>query len=59
MYHNFYPGRAGDWVDATLVGVMDFDGATREIQSFQLATEKATYGKAKFDAVVRSVESGR
>ena len=55
MHHNFYPGKNGDLVDATLVGFMDFEVAEKEVRAFQLATEKAAYGKTKFDAGVRGM----
>jgi hypothetical protein len=54
MQHNFYPGRSGDMVDATIVGYMEFELAKKEIRSLKLVTEKANWGKTKFDVAVRS-----
>ena len=52
MKHQFYPHKPDDnFVDATLVGYLDFDPATRQIKSFKLVTDQATYGTTKFDAV--------
>lgn len=55
MKHQFYPGKVDDnFVDATLVGVLEFDRASRRIQKLQLITETATYGQYSFTAGLRS-----
>jgi hypothetical protein len=52
MKHTFYPHREDDnFVNATFVGFLVFDPTTHKIRSLRLATENATYGKTKFDAV--------
>ncbi|OAI42293.1 hypothetical protein AYO40_00175 [Planctomycetaceae bacterium SCGC AG-212-D15] len=56
MKHAFYNTRPDDnFVDATLVGVLDFDPATRHVRSLRLITEGATYGPYTFKAGLRSL----
>jgi hypothetical protein len=56
MTHQFYPGRADDnVVDATAVGYLDFETATKRVRSMRLVTDRATYGTGKLEVVVRSV----
>ncbi len=54
MKHPFYHKDDDNFVDATIVGVLDYDQATKKIRSLQLATDKATYGRTTFGVVVRS-----
>ena len=45
MKHPFYPGRDDDnFVDAKIVGLIEFDPAKPHIHSMQIATDDATYG---------------
>ena len=56
MTHRFYPGRDDDnVVDATVVGYLDFETATRQVRRMRLVTDRATYGTGKLEVVVRSV----
>jgi hypothetical protein len=56
MKHPFYPKREdGRFVDASLVGFLEFETSGARIRSLQLATEQATYGQTLFGVVVRSV----
>jgi hypothetical protein len=56
MSHRFYPRREdGNMVDATVVGYLDFEPATRRVRRLRLATDEATYGKGTLDVAVRSV----
>lgn len=56
MKHTFYPKRADDnFVDATVVGYMDFEPGTGRVRTLKLATDRATYGKTKFDVGVETV----
>jgi hypothetical protein len=43
------------FVDAVLLGFVEFDVKTRQIQRFRLVTKKATYGEEEFLAALRSV----
>jgi hypothetical protein len=54
MKHTFYHKDDDNSVDATIVGILDYDAATKTVRSLQLATEKATYGRTTFGVVVRS-----
>lgn len=45
MKHSFYPGRDDDnFVNATIVGLIEFDPVKPQIHSLQIATDGATYG---------------
>jgi hypothetical protein len=44
MKHPFYHKHDGNFVDATLVGVLEFEPATEKIRSLQLVTSRAMYG---------------
>jgi hypothetical protein len=56
MKHPFYPHRDDDkFVEATILGALDFDIASRRLRSIRLATERATYGTQAFGVAVRSV----
>jgi hypothetical protein len=54
LKHTFYHKDDDNFVDATIVGILDYDPATKTIRSLQLATDKATYGRTTFGVVVRS-----
>jgi|SRR5579872_4532445 len=56
MERSFYPGRT-DYkpLEATIIGFMDFDPTHRRIESFALATEKATYGSDGFVAALHAL----
>jgi hypothetical protein len=54
MKHTFYHKDDDNVVDATFVGILDYDRAAKKIRSLQLATDKATYGRITFGVVVRS-----
>jgi hypothetical protein len=48
MKHPFYPGRDDDnFVNATIIGLLEFDPAKPQIHSLQIVTANATYGGAK------------
>lgn len=55
MEHSFYGKPDGKFVEASLVGFVDFDPATREIRLLRLVTDEASYGGGKFAIAVRSV----
>jgi hypothetical protein len=56
MKHLFYEGRPDDrFVDATIVGVLEYETSPPRIRSFRLVTERATYGEWKFGVAVRSL----
>jgi hypothetical protein len=56
MKHAFYPGRdAEQFVDATLLGYVDFEPTSRRIRTVRLATEEARYGEHAFGVAVRSM----
>jgi hypothetical protein len=56
MTHRFYPGRKdSNIVDATVVGYLDFEPATRRVHRLRLVTDRATYGTGTLDVAVRSV----
>ena len=56
MQHSFYHKDDGNFVDATFVGVLDFEPATKKVRSLQIATTSAVYGinKTNFGVVLRS-----
>jgi RNA polymerase sigma factor (sigma-70 family) len=55
MKHRFYSNREDDsFVDATLVGAIDFEPASRRVRAVRLMTEHATYGRYTFQVVLRS-----
>jgi hypothetical protein len=56
MTHPFYPGRAdGNVVEATVVGYLDFETATRQVRRMRLVTDRASYGSGRLEVAVRSV----
>jgi hypothetical protein len=54
MRHSFYHKEDGKVVEATVVGFIDFEPSSRNIRSFQLVTDQATYGGGTFGVAVRS-----
>ena len=54
MKHPFYHRDDNNFVEATIVGILEFEPGKR-ILTLQLATVKATYGRTAFGVVVRSV----
>jgi hypothetical protein len=56
MSHRFYPGREdSNMVDATVVGYLEFEPATRRVRRLRLVTQEATYGSGTLEVAVRSV----
>ncbi len=55
MKHPFYHKKDECRVDATAVGVVEFDAAKPAIRKFRMATERATYNGGTFGVAVRSV----
>jgi hypothetical protein len=61
MKHAFYPRRDdNNFVEATFVGIMEFDVAAKRLRSLRLVTEQATYGgnvnsSTPFGVAVRSL----
>jgi hypothetical protein len=61
MKHPFYPGRDdNNFVNATIIGLIEFDSAKPHIHSLQIATDGATYGVngkrlQQFGVAVRNV----
>jgi hypothetical protein len=56
MKHSFYPGRDNeDYVDAKLIGFLDFTPAGPRIQRLRIITGQATYMGSPFDVALRSV----
>jgi hypothetical protein len=54
MKHSFYHRDDDNFVDATIVGLLEFEPG-KKIHSLQLATVTAIYGRTAFGVVVRSV----
>jgi hypothetical protein len=59
MTHWFYHKDDGRFLDANLVGLLEFDTATGVIRSLRLATTEATYGATKFGVALESVARRR
>lgn len=56
MKHAFYPGKADDnFVEATILGYLDFERDKPRIRTLKLATDKAAYSHMRFGVAVRSV----
>ena len=57
LKHTFYHKDDGNFVDATLVGILEFEPAAAKIRSLQLVTNKAVYGanKTVFGVALRAV----
>jgi len=56
MKHPFYHKDEDRFVNATMVGFIEFDSGNRSVKSFRLVTDKATYGTGAFAVAVRSVD---
>jgi hypothetical protein len=56
MKHPFYHKEDGNFVQATVLGYLDYQVGKERIDCFRLATETATYGKQQFGVVLRSVK---
>src|SRR5205085_10992903 len=54
MQHWFYHKEDGNRVNATFVGILEFEPG-KGIRSLQLVTSRATYARMNFGVVVRSV----
>jgi len=57
MEHWFYHQPDGKFVEATVIGFVDFDSAKKEIRALRLVTDEATYGGGKFAIGLRSLET--
>ena len=55
MKHPFYHRDDDNTVEATVVGLLDFEPAGARVRSLQLATVRASYGRTWFGVVVNSV----
>jgi hypothetical protein len=55
MKHPFYHKVDSNAVEATMVGLIEFEPDKKKVRSFQLATDQATYGRAHFGVTVRLV----
>jgi hypothetical protein len=55
MKHSFYHKDDGKFVEATMVGFLEYEPVKQSIKSFRLVTSEATYGKGTFAVAVRSV----
>jgi hypothetical protein len=56
MKHAFYPGKADDnFVDATLIGYLDFDAVEGRIRALRIVTDPATYGGGTFGVALKSM----
>jgi hypothetical protein len=58
MKHNFYPRKEdGNFVEATILGYLDFEQNKPQIRSLMLVTDKAVYGRQsqRFGVAVRCV----
>jgi hypothetical protein len=56
MKHPFYHKDDDNFVDATFLGVIEFDAAKGKVRSLHLATDRAVYGpRMHFGVAVRSV----
>lgn len=56
MAHSFYHKEDGKFVEAEVLGFVDFESDTHRIRAIRLVTEKATYNGGQFAVAVRSVE---
>jgi hypothetical protein len=62
MKHPFYPGRDDNsFVNATIVGWIEFDRSKPRINSLQIVTDRATYGESdkrlqSFGVAVRDLQ---
>jgi hypothetical protein len=57
MKHTFYHKDDANFVDAKLLGFLDFEAATGRVVNLQLITNDATYGRMRFGVAMRTVAS--
>jgi hypothetical protein len=55
MKHTFYHKDDNNFVEATVVGYLEFEPGRKRIRTLQLATDQATYGRSHFGVVVQSI----
>jgi hypothetical protein len=55
MKHPFYHRDDDNFVEATVLGFLDFDATAGRIVDWQLVTTDATYGRIRFGVAVRTV----
>ena len=56
MKHTFYPNKKDDnFVEATLVGYLEFDSYKGQISTLRIVTDPATYGGGTFGVALKSV----
>ncbi len=58
MKHSFYHRDDDNVVNATLVGVLEFDPARKQVKALRLTTGEATYGRMAFGVAVVSLPEG-
>jgi hypothetical protein len=58
MKHPFYHRDDGNFVDASLLGFVEFEVGSGRIVTWQLVTTEATYGRIRFGVALRNVGSG-
>jgi hypothetical protein len=58
MKHPFYHKDDGNFVDASLVGFIDFEIASRRVLAWQLVTTEANYGRIRFGVAMRTASNG-
>jgi hypothetical protein len=58
MKHPFYHKDDDNFVDASLLGSVEFEIGSRRIVTWQLVTTEATYGRIRFGVAVRSAANG-
>src|SRR5436189_2929987 len=63
MKHPFYHKDDGNFVDADLIGYLEFDATKRRVQSLRLVTDNGHYGEMKsaqpFGATAQSLPAGK
>ena len=55
MKHPFYHRDDDNFVEATLLGFLDFESGSGRVVNLQLITTEATYGRLHFGVAVRTV----
>ncbi len=56
MKHPFYHKDDGNYVETSLVGIMEFEVTGQRIRTLNLVTQGATYGRLRFGVAVQAVE---
>ncbi len=56
MKHNFYYRDDGKFVEAQLVGYLDFEPDSGRVRTVRMMTEQATYGTGTFGVTIEAVE---